>query len=185
MRLNLGCGPVWLKGYINCDIDTPQEICARAVRAGLEEPHQTHDTAFTQMDLLQPWPWPDGVVTEILADNFLEHFDHYGLNHLLAESRRVMAPGAAVSGHVPDIERIVAYAVAKSGWAWEPAWALGGPYETTAYNALQNMAHCWGHHQVFTQGMLAERLRIAGFLTDVVPVGQHQLYFVATKPTED
>jgi len=184
MRLNLGCGPIWLKGYINCDIDTPEEICARAVRAGLEEPRQSHDTAFAQMDLLQAWPWPDGTVTEILADNFLEHLDHCGLNHLLAEARRVMATGASMSGRVPDIARIVDYARERADWSWEPTWALGGPYETTAYNALQNMAHCWGHHQVFTQGMLSERLRLAGFLADVVPVGQHALYFVATKTDE-
>ena len=184
MRLNICSGPVWLSGYVNTDIDTLSLLHGRCIKAGLIMPQAGPNTTYLQADLLLPWPWADGTATEILADNCLEHFDHAGLNHLFAEALRVLAPGATMTGRVPDIERIVAYAAAKADWSWEPQWALGGPYQTTAYNALQNMAHGWGHKQVFTGPMLQERLRLAGFAAAVEPCETQGLRFTATKPTE-
>ena len=184
MKLNLGCGPVWLVGYLNVDVESLAEIAARARTVGLPDaPPLGAD--FLQADLSRPWPWADNSAEAIIADNLLEHLGHAALSHLLQEALRVLAPGAAMTGRVPDIDRIVAYANEQADWSWEPAWALGGPYRTAAYNALQNMAHGWGHEQVFTARMLEERLTLAGFETTVEPCETHGLRYSASKPLKE
>jgi len=184
MRLNICSGPIWLPGYLNVDIDPPEELLERARNAGLTAPSDAGEAYYVQRDLLLPWPWKADTATEILADNCLEHFDHAGLDHLLREAWRVLQPGAAMTGRVPDIETIVHYATERADWSWEPSWALQGPYQTTAYNALHNMAFAWGHLQVFTRAMLQERLTLAGFEAAVEPHATHALRYSARKPAE-
>jgi len=180
MKLNLGCGPLWMHGYLNVDRDGITELAHAARLQGLPtEP--APGVEFLQADLAQQWPWPDASVRKIIADNMLEHFDHTELTHFLAEALRVLEPGAQMVGGVPDFERIWNYYQIGAGWEWEPEWATNGPYKDRAANALQNMAHGWGHQQIFTRPMLEERLARAGFAAEVIPLGMHGLRFTATK----
>lgn len=184
LKINAGCGPLWMPGYVNCDMSTLEELAVQARFVGMPEAPGP-GVEFVQCDLtVAPWPWDDGCAEKVMASNVLEHLDDQGLSVFLGEALRVLCAGGYMEGGVPDIERIVAYAVSGEDWSWEPDWALGGHYETRAYNALQNMAHGWGHRQVFTRGMLEERLTRAGFAAEVTPSGYHGLIFKATKTEE-
>ena len=181
MKLNCGCGPIWLPDYVNVDISDLEELAENARRAGLAEAPPA-GVIFEQRDLGQPWPWATGSVEATLASNLLEHLDSRALTQFLSEAFRVLVPGGEMTGGVPDFERIWNYYVTGADWSWVPDWQTGGPYKSKAANVLQNMAHGWGHQQIFTRAMLWERIAAFGFETNVYPCGEHGLRFVAKKP---
>lgn len=184
MRLNLGCGPVFLPGYVNVDIEDLASIAARARVAGVPEALPV-GVEFMQFDLGDPWPWADGSVEDILACELLEHLSSPTLTHVLAESRRTLQCGGQLRGGVPDYQRVWERYEAGDDWAEVPLWVIAGPYRSRAANALQNFAHGWGHQQVFTQAMLQERLEAAGFVAQVQRDEGHGLLFVATKTPQE
>ena len=123
---------------------------------------------FLQLDLTQPWPWDDDSADEIIADNALEHFDNRELTFFLSEALRVLKPGAALTGNVPDFAEVWRRYEEAHPWEDAPTGDLVGPYMEPAMNALYNYAYGWGHKQVFTLSMIEARLQQAGFEVDVV-----------------
>lgn len=51
------------------------------------------------------WPWEDSGVSEIRADNLLEHFDNDEFLHVMNQAHRVLSPGGRFWFRVPDAER--------------------------------------------------------------------------------
>jgi SAM-dependent methyltransferase len=77
LSLNLGCGSDRLDGFVNVDI------------AALPEVDVVHD-----LDVL-PWPWKDGSVQQILAQDVFEHVANpIGF---MTESHRVLEPGGLLT----------------------------------------------------------------------------------------
>ena len=85
MRLNLGCGPTKLPGWVNVDsspASNPDEL----------------------VDLEQiPWPWADNSAEEVLMSHVLEHLGRTTALFLdiIKELYRVCAPGAKDTIIVP------------------------------------------------------------------------------------
>lgn len=88
VKLNLGCGPTKLPGFINID----------SVEAF--KPDLLHDIS-------QPLPYPDLSVDEIIADGILEHFDKYLRFIVFYEWARVLKVGGTINLSVPNFEKIV------------------------------------------------------------------------------
>jgi len=86
MKLNLGCGPKRLEGWINAD------------KAALFKPDQVVDLERF------PWPWPDSSAEEVLLNHVLEHLGQAPdvFIGVMKELWRVCANGARVQVHVPD-----------------------------------------------------------------------------------
>lgn len=80
IKLNLGCGPSIMDGYVNVDIVPLPGVDLVA-------------------DLDQPWPWEDGTVAEILASHLFEHVNDPLL--FMAEAWRVLADDGIVDIRVP------------------------------------------------------------------------------------
>lgn len=179
MKLNIGCGCVWLPGYINVDREDYEQLCAWAKAANKPAP-VVGSAEFQQRDLILNWPWQDNTCDEILADNFLEHLNPAQLTHVLREALRVLSPGGIITGRVPNFTRIFRLYEDRSKWEWFPG-ATYGPYKEPSMNALHNYIYGWGHQQVFTTEMLRLRLSEAGFITTVEPVEDVGLLFVAKK----
>ena len=72
MNLNLGAGNIILDGYVNHDV------------AQLEGIDVVHDLNIF------PWPWKDGSINEIQAQNLIEHLDDF--MSVMEEIYRVLAP---------------------------------------------------------------------------------------------
>lgn len=83
MRLNLGCGPRKLPGYVNVDL----------------QPEVAPDV---QLDIgRDPWPWDDNSVDGALASHIMEHLPGEAFFHFLRELYRVCKNGAEVTVVVP------------------------------------------------------------------------------------
>ena len=110
IQLNLGCGPNPKKGWLNIDL--------------------FERTADLQLDLREPWPFPDNSVSYIYSEHVFEHFDfHREVPYFLAEALRVLEPGGVFDVVVPDTEEpLRAYGDPKSSyWStlakrWHPEW---------------------------------------------------------------
>jgi len=71
LKLNLGCGPSKMEGYINVDsIEFP----------GIDQ----------VVDLKQPWPWADNSVSDIHLSHVFEHFTALERVHVANEMWRVL-----------------------------------------------------------------------------------------------
>jgi hypothetical protein len=86
MKLNLGCGPKRLPGWVNVD------------KAPMFRPDELVDLETF------PWPWPDSSAEEILLNHVLEHLGQSpeAFIGVMQEMWRVCRPGAQVRVHVPD-----------------------------------------------------------------------------------
>lgn len=88
IKLNLGCGNDHREGFIN--IDAVKET----------DPDLLHD-------LLDPLPFLDETVSEILAQDILEHFIKEDLENLVAEIARVLKVGGKLFIRIPNIDDII------------------------------------------------------------------------------
>jgi len=81
LKLNLGCGPNLMRGYVNCDWS--KEMGA--------------DKVFDMNNI--PWPFKNNSVSEVYMSHVLEHF-HEPLT-ILKEIYRICKDKAIVKIHVP------------------------------------------------------------------------------------
>ena len=81
-RLDLGCGMNPKPGYLGVDADAP----AGAI----------------QHDLTEPFPLESGVVSEIVCEHVVEHFDREDVVPFLDECRRVLRDDGIMRLAVPD-----------------------------------------------------------------------------------
>jgi predicted SAM-dependent methyltransferase len=142
MRLNLGCGPQKLTGWINIDFD---------------EKHAPDVVAD-----VKNLPYADNSVDEIYASHILEHFNYD--EPVLEEWCRVLKPRGMITVIVPD--------VVGTWYAWKAGLTWGHPTQrpidlayvnATAFGAkILNMGFLekgHEHKQIFIMDMLVERMR--------------------------
>jgi predicted SAM-dependent methyltransferase len=141
-RLNLGCGPKYLPGFVNID----------------GNPFSKSDL---WLDVRNGLPFPSNSVDSIYSTHMFEHFYPDELNLLLRECLRVLKPGGGVRLIVPNLESAIeAYCQSQSSWFGDsfPRHfdSLGGRFS--------NFVFCDGQHRTaFDFTYLDEVLRKAGF----------------------
>jgi len=119
MKLHIGCGTVYLKGYINID-GAEDQVPGECPSELLERNSTTFDqyykrdfnvstdcvevVADLKHDLRQPLPFPDGSVEEIVMYQVLEHLPQYNVGRLLDDINRVLSNGCVFIVSVPDVK---------------------------------------------------------------------------------
>lgn len=78
IRLNLGANDRRFTGFLSVDVAPPADFLC---------------------DLTQPWPWPDGSVSEVLAYDVFEHLPNK--RHTMNELWRVLEPGGKATLQIP------------------------------------------------------------------------------------
>lgn len=102
LKLNLGSGPNIKPGWLNIDLFDPG--------------------ADLQLDLREPWPFPNDSVSYIYSEHVFEHFEFmHEVPHFLAESKRVLRPGGVFDVAVPDTE----WPIRAYGNSEDRFWRLG------------------------------------------------------------
>lgn len=126
MRIHLGSGSVYLRGYVNCDVEAPGMFLARE-RPDLVELLATTDAEYYARhddktlermrgaalrvngvcDVFadfQRLPFEDGSATEILCRQVFEHLSIHEARRALSEAQRVLTVGGCLRIDVPDVE---------------------------------------------------------------------------------
>ncbi len=101
IKLNLGCASRPLKGYINIDLDTLDEIKARYPNIDFAD-----DVEILQYDIFN-LPYENNIVDEVFCDSMLEHLSFLEEKKFFYEMLRVLRPGGRLVFSVPDFEDTV------------------------------------------------------------------------------
>lgn len=142
MKIHLGCGTNYIKGWVNVDLDSP--------------------LADVHLDLRCPLPYPDASVNFIFNEHFIEHVTREEGLAFLKECRRVLIPEGVFRVSTPDLRWLVAQYV--SGKLDE--WTDVGWVPETSCRLFNEGMRLWGHQFVYDLPELLLTLREAGF-TDV------------------
>ena len=117
MKLHIANGDVYLKGYVNIDI---QGIVAKDLKT--ENPNETTIENYfkypfgsprreiiidKRMNLLQPWDFADNSVEEIVMISCIEHFTKTQAKFVMSEIKRVLKPFGDLKFDFPDIKETV------------------------------------------------------------------------------
>jgi len=154
-RVNIGCGPYPLQGWINLDVISHPAVYFWDCRSGL--------------------PFPDGAVAAIYSEHFFEHLDlETEARPFLRECLRCLQPGGVLRIVVPDAG---AYLRAYSG-PWEPlanmrpldrtvnGWrdmCLGNVYQTKMQFMNAIFRQGYEHKYAYDEETLILVMREAGF----------------------
>jgi SAM-dependent methyltransferase len=146
VKLNLGCGKNSKKGWINIDL--------------------FERTVDLQLDLREPWPFRDGVVSYIYSEHLFEHLEfHEEVPRFLAEALRVLEPGGVFDVVVPDTELpLKAYGDPNASYwtslakRWHPEWC-----QTQLDHINYHFRQDGDHEFAWDFDTLARTLKSAGF----------------------
>ena len=139
MKLNLGCGPHVMDGWLNFDVVAYPGVTRMDLALGLP------GTASESVDF-------------IFSEHFIEHLDRDVAEHLFKEMYRVLKPGGVVRLSTPDLDHIIKCYKAGSISAWAPAWAPKTPAQF-----LNEALRLWDHRFIYDLAELRESLLMAGF----------------------
>ena len=101
MKINLGCGSTPLKGYINVDMDTLEDLKLRYPNKDFP-----NDTIIKQWDIFN-LPIEDGAAEEIRSDCLFEHLNFREEKLMFHEVQRALKSGGIFNLSVPDFEETV------------------------------------------------------------------------------
>lgn len=143
MKLHLGCGDIYLDGWVNIDAES--------------------SSADFRHDLTNPLPYPDNSVSFIYSEHMIEHLVVEDGVRLLVECHRLLHPGGVIRIATIDLD----YLVFRFFWGWKQQdWIT-----TFNYTHLQTRAemlnlcfHEWGHQYLYNKEELFRRFAEAGFV---------------------
>jgi predicted SAM-dependent methyltransferase len=175
LRLNLGCGPNRKNGWVNIDLFDP--------------------AADLQLDVRNPWPFPDRSAAHVYSEHTFEHLEPEDeVPHFLAEALRVLQLGGIFDVGVPDTE----WPLKAYGNDADPYWKLvskmgwhpGCVTQLDHINYHFRQGH--EHKYAWDEPTLARSLELAGFVNirrrNPDPSIDHEtrlvgtLYMIGSKP---
>lgn len=143
MKIHIGCGPVYLEDYVNCDMQLPNHFLAKD-RPDLVERNKTtkdryytksvtrkdiEDRKFNKEEVVVDTyasafrlPFPDNYLDEIYSNQLFEHFTFKQGKELLAHWHRKLKPRGIVRIDIPDLDGTIndyfnAKTIADKKWA--------------------------------------------------------------------
>jgi len=140
VKLNLGCGPNYLKNWVNIDIRTDVK-------------------ADKYLDLTKTLPFPDNSVQFIYNEHFIEHITYDQSVSFLKECYRVLKPTGVLRISTPNLEWVIEkYLEGKlDEWAnvrWNPK---------SKCKMMNEVMRRWGHQFLYDTSELKDILYSVGF----------------------
>lgn len=113
LKLNIGCGPSGLKGWLNYDwgilplLSKLTYLRKILIFLGvLPKAYETSWPPIKLVDIRRKFPLKDNTVKYIYCSHVLEHFDRWEALKILKECWRVLQKGGVIRIVVPDIEKM-------------------------------------------------------------------------------
>jgi SAM-dependent methyltransferase len=167
MKLHLGCGTIFLKGYTNLDA-CPKFLSSDAPPDILEQNSTTFEHYYKHkfgggsgvciadvVGLVDNLPFDNEVCDEAILIHVLEHIPAYAVSTVLNEIYRVLRPGGSFVVAVPDLKE-TARLLAQSQTDEEEDWCL-----RLIHGTQRNE---WSHHYCgYTKRTLLKLLTQHGF----------------------
>lgn len=143
LKLNLGCGPHAMNGWVNYDL----------------EPNG--NPKVQQLDLSRGvLPHDSNTVDFIFSEHFIEHITKEQGLKLLGECYRVLKPNGIIRISTPDLYELIdayfdfdSYPVSLPG-TWEPA---------SACDMVNEGMRLWGHQYLYSYSELKNSLELSSF----------------------
>lgn len=114
IKVNLGCGPVGIDGWINYDSGVLPLLSKfpglRKLICSLGLLPKNYDVSWPEIelhDIRKKFPLDDDSVDYIYCSQVLEHFEKYEAQKILKESLRVLKSGGLIRISVPDIKKML------------------------------------------------------------------------------
>lgn len=142
LKLNVGCGDVYLNGWVNIDLDSSKADLKCDVRGRL--------------------PYEDASVDFIFSEHFIEHLSVNDGVEFFKECFRVLKPGGVVRTGTIDLN----YILFRHFFFWRKQdWIKKYGYGFVKTDAeLTNICFReWGHYYLYNKRELKRRLSEAGF----------------------
>lgn len=110
IRLNLGCGAVRPKGWINTDSSINANLQRIPIVgrkfARLFNPVSYYSNNVQYMNLNKPWSFKTGSVDVVYASHLFEHLSLPAADLFVGEAYRCLKPGGVIRIVVPDLYKI-------------------------------------------------------------------------------
>jgi predicted SAM-dependent methyltransferase len=134
-RVNVGCGPHHrLEGWLNVDV----------------RPFSGVDRVI---DATEPWPIPDGSVSYVYAEHFLEHLSIREAFDFLLHAGQALRRGGRIRLSTPNLE-----------WVMASHFSLDDAPERRRQTLVVNRAfYGWGHRFLWSRELLDHVLARTGF----------------------
>lgn len=174
MRIHIGCGPVYLDGYVNCDLEIEGHHLAEdrpdLVELNITTVDNYYTKNITKQEFLAGKFHKEGVVVdkfasafdldtiegsidEILAMQLFEHFTFAEGRELLDYWLKLLKPGGSVRLHVPDMQGIF------------DEYQEQGDINWTLRQIYGSQKNGFGlHHSGYTRETLASLMEDIGFV---------------------
>lgn len=202
LKLNLGCGPTGIKGWLNYDwgvlpfLSKMQSF--RKILVKLEILPNTYDItwpAIKLVDIRKKLPLPNDSVKYIYCSHVLEHFERWEALKILQECKRILALKGFIRVIIPDIKKMISFPETKLNHLW---W--GYEKEIEPKNFIERFrgkfirAHKWHYSEETIKSLMNEagftKIILCDFRKGKVPDiekldlqdhKEHSLYLEATK----
>ncbi len=145
-RVHVGAGGVRLPGWVNTDMHW-------------QNPYW--------LDITKPWPFPEGTVTHVYADNVIEHLPLAAGRAFLRNSFAAMAPGGRIRLVTPDARAAAeAYLSQSAAGTQLERMRRRGHQAEHPVDLLRYQFSMWGHARgyVYDASSLQGELESAGFV---------------------
>lgn len=153
-KLNIGCGPNPLDGWVNVDI-VPHSIDVRRI------------------DAAGQFPWMNDTFSHVFSEHMIEHVDLDGAQNMLRESYRVLRPGGRIRIVTPNRDFLTALTKPPLSqlqtdyilWAchhFAPEAVPSGDVVVEFFGRL------WGHKHIYDRVGLWEIMAKVGFVQPIM-----------------
>jgi predicted SAM-dependent methyltransferase len=147
-KLQVGCGPNYLEGWLNSDIDLRREV-----------------DIF--LDAREPLPFEDGKLKFVYAEHLIEHLTFAEGRRFCREVYRTLCPGGVVRFSTPDLQFLLRYYVDSSAAAQEYTEYHSREFIRDAVHSkalvISNFFYDFGHRLIYDWELLTHLLQEAGF----------------------
>ncbi|MFL5907143.1 MAG: class I SAM-dependent methyltransferase [Solirubrobacterales bacterium] len=147
-RIQLGCGPHPLAGWLNSDLLMGD----------------------IYLDVTRPFPLPDSSFAFVHSEHVIEHIPEEAGRQMLREIHRVLRPGGVVRITTPDLGKLVALyedrspVVSRADYARYLEEGTYGIPHPRASQVLNTAMRAWGHQFIYDEEDLVAKLSESGFV---------------------